>query len=88
MRRAFWQRIGALADVGVTVLVTSHFMDEAEFCDRLGIVYAGRMIATGRPDELKQRFATAAMPEPTLEDAFVALIEQHDAETQTAERPS
>ena len=84
MRRAFWQRIGALADLGVTILVTSHFMDEAEYCDRLGIVYAGRMIATGRPDELKRRFVSAAMPEPTLEDAFVALIESHDAEARLA----
>ena len=81
MRRAFWQRIGALADRGVTILVTSHFMDEAEYCDRLGIVYAGKLIAVGRPDELKHRFAGEALPEPTLEDAFVALIEAHDAET-------
>ncbi len=78
MRRSFWQRIGALADRGVTVLVTSHFMDEAEYCDRLGIVYAGKLIATGRPDDLKRRFATPERPEPTLEDAFVALIAAHD----------
>jgi ABC-2 type transport system ATP-binding protein len=84
MRRAFWQRIGALADRGVTILVTSHFMDEAEYCDRLGIVYAGRLIASGRPDELKRRFASEALPEPTLEDAFVALIEAQEATTQTA----
>ena len=88
MRRSFWQRIGALADLGVTVLVTSHFMDEAEYCDRLGIVYAGRMIATGRPDELKRRFASPSLPEPTLEDAFVGLIEAHDAETSAARAPS
>ncbi len=79
MRRGFWRRIGALADRGVTVLVTSHFMDEAEYCDRLAIIYAGKMIALGRPDELKRRFASEALPEPTLEDAFVALIEAHDA---------
>ncbi|MGE3652208.1 MAG: AAA family ATPase, partial [Reyranellaceae bacterium] len=78
MRRAFWQRIGALADQGVTILVTSHFMDEAEYCDRLGIVYAGKLIATGRPDELKRRFAGAEQADPTLEDAFVALIQAHD----------
>jgi ABC-2 type transport system ATP-binding protein len=79
MRRAFWERIGALADRGVTILVTSHFMDEAEYCDRLGIVYAGKLIASGRPDELKRRFAGPELAEPTLEDAFVALIEAHDA---------
>jgi ABC-2 type transport system ATP-binding protein len=78
MRRAFWRRIGALADRGVTILVTSHFMDEAEYCDRLGIVYSGRLIATGRPEELKQRFAGEGGTEATLEDAFVALIHAHD----------
>ncbi|SEP40451.1 ABC-2 type transport system ATP-binding protein [Rhodospirillales bacterium URHD0017] len=78
MRRAFWQRIGSLADQGVTILVTSHFMDEAEYCDRLGIVYAGKLIATGRPDELKRRFGGPGRAEPTLEDAFVALIDAHD----------
>jgi ABC-2 type transport system ATP-binding protein len=81
MRRAFWQRIGALADQGVTILVTSHFMDEAEYCDRLGIVYAGKLIATGRPDELKRRFAGEELTEPTLEDAFVALIQAHNNAT-------
>lgn len=84
MRREFWSRIGGLAGGGVTVLVTSHFMEEAEYCDRLGIVYAGRMIASGSPDAMKQRFVTAALPEPTLEDAFVGLIREHDAERQGA----
>jgi len=84
MRREFWSRIGGLAEGGVTVLVTSHFMEEAEYCDRLGIVYAGRMIASGSPDAMKQRFVTADLPEPTLEDAFVGLIREHDAERQGA----
>ncbi len=84
MRREFWSRIGGLAEGGVTVLVTSHFMEEAEYCDRLGIVYAGRMIASGSPDEMKRRFVTAELPEPTLEDAFVGLIREHDAERRGA----
>ncbi len=84
MRREFWSRIGGLAECGVTVLVTSHFMEEAEYCDRLGIVYAGRMIASGSPDAMKQRFVTAELPEPTLEDAFVGLIREHDAEREGA----
>ncbi len=79
MRREFWARIGTLAEHRVTVLVTSHFMDEAEYCDRLGIVYGGRMIAMGSPDDLKRRFVTEALPDPTLEDAFVGLIEQQGA---------
>jgi ABC-2 type transport system ATP-binding protein len=73
-RRAFWARIGALADSGVAVLVTSHFMDEAEYCDQLGIVSDGRLIATGTPAGLRNRVRTAALPEPTLEDAFIALV--------------
>lgn len=87
MRREFWSRIGALADQGVTVLVTSHFMDEAEYCDRLGIIYAGQMIASGSPDDLKRRFVTEALPEPTLEDAFVGLIAAHDATGGANNRP-
>jgi ABC-2 type transport system ATP-binding protein len=74
-RRAFWARIGALADSGVAVLVTSHFMDEAEYCDRLGIISDGRLIATGTPASLRARVVTAALPEPTLEDAFIALVQ-------------
>jgi ABC-2 type transport system ATP-binding protein len=74
-RRAFWARIGALADSGVAVLVTSHFMDEAEYCDRLGIVSDGRLIATGTPAGLRARVRSPALPEPTLEDAFIALVQ-------------
>jgi ABC-2 type transport system ATP-binding protein len=79
-RREFWGRIGELAEQGVTVLVTSHFMDEAEYCDRLAIIYRGRMIATGSPDALKAANATPERPEPSLEDTFIRLIERWDAE--------
>ena len=48
-RREFWSRIGGLADAGVTILVTSHFMDEAEYCDRLAIISQGRLAAIGTP---------------------------------------
>ena len=73
-RRAFWARIGTLAEAGVTVLVTSHFMDEAEYCDRIAIVSSGRLIATGTPADLRGRVRSDAMPNPTLEDAFIALV--------------
>lgn len=73
-RRAFWARIGALAEAGVTVLVTSHFMDEAEYCDRLGIISAGRLIATGTPAGLRAQVRSAELPAPTLEDAFIHLV--------------
>lgn len=73
-RRAFWERIGLLAEGGVTVLVTSHFMDEAEYCDRLAVVNAGRLLVTGTPAELRGMVRSPALPDPTLEDAFIALV--------------
>jgi len=79
-RRAFWARIGALADAGVTVLVTSHFMDEAEYCDRLAIVNAGKMVVVDTPANLRAKVKTAENPEPTLEDAFIALVAREDAQ--------
>ena len=77
-RREFWTHINGLVEKGVAVVVTTHFMDEAEYCDRIALVYRGRSIALGSPDELKSQVATAARPEPTMEDAFVALVESHD----------
>ncbi|MBV9344474.1 MAG: ABC transporter ATP-binding protein [Gammaproteobacteria bacterium] len=74
MRREFWHHIGALTTRGVAVVVTTHFMEEAEYCDRIGLIWRGRKIAEGTPDELKQRVRSSAHPEPTLEDAFIALI--------------
>jgi len=75
MRREFWHHISALTTRGVAVLVTTHFMDEAEYCDRIGLIWRGRKIAEGTPDELKARVRSTRQPEPTLEDAFIALIE-------------
>jgi ABC-2 type transport system ATP-binding protein len=74
-RREFWTHINALVEKGVTVLVTTHFMDEAEYCDRISLIYRGRSIALGSPDELKAKFMTADNPDPTMEDAFVALVQ-------------
>jgi ABC-2 type transport system ATP-binding protein len=72
-RRAFWRRIGALARAGVTVMVTTHFMEEAEYCDRLAIMAAGSILAAGAPAEIKARARTESVPEPSMEDAFVEL---------------
>jgi ABC-2 type transport system ATP-binding protein len=77
-RREFWTHINGLADKGVTVMVTTHFMDEAEQCDRIGLVYRGTLIALGTPDELKERVATTVLPHPTMEDAFIALVTESD----------
>lgn len=73
-RRDFWARIGELAEAGVSVLVTSHFMDEAEYCDQLVLINAGKVVVTGTPAELRARVRTKELPNPTLEDAFIALV--------------
>ncbi len=83
-RREFWIRINAMADQGATVLVTTHFLDEAEYCDRIGIVNRGRLIAVGSPDKLKAPLRSPALADPTLEDAFVRLIEAQEREPAAA----
>ena len=77
-RREFWNHINGLVQKGVTVLVTTHFMDEAEYCDRIGLIYRGEKIAEGTPDELKRLVVDDAHPDPTLEDAFINLVETFD----------
>ncbi|MEO8938153.1 MAG: ATP-binding cassette domain-containing protein [Burkholderiaceae bacterium] len=74
VRREFWNHINGLVEKGVTVLVTTHFMDEAEYCDRIALIYRAEQIAIGTPDELKAQAANAA----TMEDAFIAIIEGAD----------
>jgi len=81
-RRDFWQRINALAEAGVTVLVTTHFMDEANYCDRLVIMAEGEVLAAGTPADMKARFRSSTLPDPTMEDAFIALIEAHEHEAE------
>lgn len=77
-RREFWHRINALAERGVTVLVTTHFMEEAEYCDRLAIMADGAILALGTPRQIKDPMRTDAQPEPTVEDAFIRLLEEHE----------
>ncbi len=76
-RREFWWHINALAESGVTVLVTTHFMDEANYCDRLVIMAAGEVLAEDTPENLRVRFQQPGKAEASMEDAFIALIEQH-----------
>jgi ABC-2 type transport system ATP-binding protein len=77
-RREFWTHINGLVRRGVTVLVTTHFMDEAEYCDRVALMYRAKVIALDAPDVLKARAATPELPDPTMEDAFVALVQSFD----------
>jgi ABC-2 type transport system ATP-binding protein len=72
-RREFWRRITALAEQGVTVIITTHFMEEAEYCDRVVILDAGRLLVQGTPAEIRRR---APPPRPTMEDAFIAIVEE------------
>jgi ABC-2 type transport system ATP-binding protein len=85
-RREFWTHINGLVEKGVTVLVTTHFMDEAEYCDRVTLIYRSEQIATGTPDELKaQAGKLASLDDPTMEDAFIALIEDFDRKREAKE---
>jgi ABC-2 type transport system ATP-binding protein len=77
-RREFWSHINGLVEKGVTVMVTTHFMDEAEYCDRIGLVYRGKLIALDSPDALKQSARTSELPNPTMEEAFIELINRLD----------
>jgi ABC-2 type transport system ATP-binding protein len=73
-RREFWRRITALAEQGVTVIVTTHFMEEAEYCDRVAILDEGRILAQGTPAEIRSHARTADGREATMEDAFIAIV--------------
>ena len=74
-RREFWTHINGLVERGITIVVTTHFMDEAEYCDHLALIFRGRVIAAGTPDQLKDRAATPQIPDPTMEDAFIHLVQ-------------
>lgn len=75
-RREFWHRIGALADHGTTIVVTTHFMEEAEYCDRIMIQDAGTMLAIGTPEEVRRQAGSADEPAHSMEDAFIGIVEQ------------
>lgn len=75
-RKEFWCHLRALAKKGVTILITTHFMDEAEYCDNISLFYRGETIALGTPAELK-----ASVHATTMEEAFISLIQKKDAES-------
>ena len=72
-RREFWNHINSMVERGVTVMVTTHFMDEAEYCDRIALIYKGRAIKMGNPTSLKK-------DGETMEDAFIRIIQEYDEE--------
>ena len=75
-RREFWHRITALSSQGVTVIVTTHFMEEAEYCDRIAILDGGRILAQGTPAEVRSLAPASPEHEPDMEDAFIAVVAQ------------
>ena len=76
VKSQFWQLIHQLAAGGTTIVVTTHYMDEAERCERVAMLWRGRLVALGAPREITAQFGTA-----TLEDAFIALQERDEVAT-------
>jgi ABC-2 type transport system ATP-binding protein len=74
-RREFWNRITSFAAQGVTVIITTHFMAEAEYCDRIAILDSGRILAQGAPADIRALGRSDKVSEPTMEDAFIAIVE-------------
>lgn len=75
-RRTFWDLIYQLAEAGNTVFVSTHYMDEAEYCHRIALMYRGRIVALGAPAELKR-----SLNLPSMEDVFISRIEEEERRT-------
>ena len=73
-RRQFWEMIYRAADGGTTVLVTTHYMDEAEYCDRLSIMVDGRIRAMGTPRQLREEYGVAS-----VDELFLRLVRPDEA---------
>jgi ABC-2 type transport system ATP-binding protein len=74
-RRRFWEILYRLAEEGTTIFVTTHYMDEAEFCQRISIMHRGKLIEMGNPQELIRKYQQS-----TLQDLFVNLISGKSAD--------
>jgi len=73
-RRRFWDLIYEMAEAGSTVIVSTHYMDEAEYCQRLALMHRGRVVALGTPGELRAQCGAGA----TMDDVFTACIEREE----------
>ncbi|HZF97456.1 MAG TPA: ATP-binding cassette domain-containing protein [Pseudoxanthomonas sp.] len=82
-RREFWTHINGLVENGVTVMVTTHFMDEAEYCDRIGLISRGKLIAQGMPDDLRAEAATSEIGDLSMEQAFIELVQRAERSAAT-----
>lgn len=74
-RREFWRRITALSQIGTTIIITTHFMEEAEYCDRIVIQDAGRLLALGTPQEVRRQ-AGGDDGKLSMEEAFIRIVER------------
>ena len=75
-RREFWRRITALAEQGTTIIITTHFMEEAEYCDRIVIQDAGKVLALGTPLGIRQQAGETAQHRLNMEQAFIGIVQQ------------
>ena len=75
-RRVFWHRITKIAQNGTTIIVTTHFLDEAEYCDRIMIQDAGTMIALGTPQEVRAQGGSTAKEPLSMEQVFINIVLQ------------
>jgi ABC-2 type transport system ATP-binding protein len=85
-RREFWRRITALADAGTTVVITTHFMEEAEYCDRVVIQDAGKVLALGTPAEIRRQAGETDAQTFDMEQAFIGIVEKHRKATRDGSR--
>ena len=76
-RKEFWTHINGMVKKGMSIMVTTHFMDEAEYCDKIMLIYGGKAIANGTPDELKMMIGADA----SMEETFISLIKSYDAKS-------
>lgn len=74
-RRSFWYSIGELANQGITIIITTHFMEEAEYCDRIAIQDAGKLLALGSPQQV-HKLASKDKHIGDMNEAFIAIVEQ------------
>lgn len=79
-RRSFWYTIGELANQGMTIIVTTHFMEEAEYCDRIAIQDAGKLLAIGTPQQIRGMAQLEDVND--MNSAFIAIVEQSRADMQ------
>jgi ABC-2 type transport system ATP-binding protein len=75
-RKEFWTHINGMVKKGISIMVTTHFMDEAEYCDHIMLIYKGKSIATGTPDDLKNSIGENT----SMQEAFIQLIRKYELE--------